>query len=308
MKILLLALLLATTTTSAVADVPADAPVIPDHPILAAPPAADPAPQAVQPDAAVNKTNSGYFSNFHQDPDAYSIVSVGTGLSTHRPMYVMPYTYSPQYDGSKTEVMFQISAKQKLFGTNLYFAYTQKSLWQAFNKKDSSPFYETDYNPELFYRWTPDPIKFNHWGADGGFEHESNGQALPGSRSWNRLYIAPFWAKGKTLVYLKLWYRLPEKAKTSPTDASGDDNPDIQDYLGHFELQVQRQFFGDQLAHVSLRENPRTGKGSVMFNYSIPAKGGSFFYGLYVFNGYGDSLIDYNRSVTRVGLSVMLTR
>lgn len=308
MKILLLALMVVASTASA-ADIRAEAPAIPDHPILAAPPASDPAPEAITPDAAPpTKTNSGYFSNFRQDPDAYSIVSVGTGLSTHRPMYVMPYTYSPQYDGSKTEVAFQISAKQRLFGTSLYFAYTQKSFWQAFNKKDSSPFYETDYNPEIFYRWTPDPIKFNHWGADGGFEHESNGQALPGSRSWNRLYIAPFWAKGKTLVYLKVWYRLPEKAKTSPTDAEGDDNPDIQDYLGHFELQLQRQFFGDHLAHISLRANPATGKGSVMFNYSIPAEEHSFFYGFYVFNGYGDSLIDYNRSVTRVGLSVMLTR
>lgn len=306
MKAVFLALLLVASTASA-EDSPAETPAIPDHPILAAPPAVDPAPQATQPAAAAN-TNSGYFSNFHQDSNAYSIVSVGTGLSTHRPMYLMPYTYSPQYDGSKTEVVFQISGKQKLFGTNFYLAYTQKSFWQAFNKKDSSPFYETDYNPELFYRWTPDPIKFNHWGADGGFEHESNGQALPGSRSWNRLYIAPFWAKGKTLVYLKVWYRLPEKAKTGPTDAEGDDNPDIQKYLGHFELQLQRQFFDGHLAHLSVRDNPTTGKGSVLFNYSIPAKGGSFFYGLYVFNGYGDSLIDYNRSVTRVGLSVMLTR
>ncbi|MGH8370732.1 MAG: phospholipase A [Gammaproteobacteria bacterium] len=309
MKAVLLSIMLLSSTAWA-ADEPSPPPAIPDHPIIAAPPAADPAPQAVQPAGTTPAaaTSNGYLSDFHQDPDAYSITSVGKGLSTHRPMYVMPYTYSPAYDGRKTEVVFQISAKQRLFGTNFYAAYTQKSFWQAYNKKDSSPFYETDYNPELFYRWTPDPIKYNHWGADAGFEHESNGQDLPDSRSWNRIYIAPFWAKGKTLVYLKIWYRLPEKAKTGPTDASGDDNPDIQDYLGHFEFQIQRQFFDGHLAHLSVRDNPSTGKGSVMFNYSIPAHGGSFFYGLYMFNGYGDSLIDYNRSVTRVGLSMMLTR
>ena len=316
MKAVLLSVMLMSSTAWA-ADEAAPPPTIPDHPILSTPLNADPAPSA-QPSASAAApvpapapaadTHAGYFSDFHQDSDAYSIVSAGTGLSTHRPMYLMPYTYSPQYDGRTTEVVFQISAKLKLFGTNLYAAYTQKSFWQAYNKKDSSPFYETDYNPELFYRWMPDPIKYNHWGSDFGFEHESNGQDLPDSRSWNRIYIAPFWAKGKTLVYLKAWYRLPEKAKTGPDDAAGDDNPDIQKYLGHFELQVQRQFFDGHLAHISLRENTATGKGSVTFNYSIPAKGNSFFYGLYVFNGYGDSLIDYNHSVTRVGLSLMMAR
>ena len=307
-SLLLLPILLISATAWAADEAP-QAQVIPDHPILAAPPAADPAPEAVHPAAATPATdNSNYFSGFRQDPDAYSIVSVGRGLSTHRPMYLMPYTYSPQYDGRHTAVVFQLSGKQKLFGTNFYLAYTQKSFWQAYNRKQSAPFYESDYNPEVFYRWTPDPIKFNHWGADIGAEHESNGQDVPDSRSWNRIYIAPFWAKGKNLVYLKVWYRIPEDAKKNPTDASGDDNPDIQKYLGHFELQVQRQFFDGHLAHISLRENPASGKGSVMFNYSIPAKGGSFFYGLYFFNGYGDSLIDYNHSVTRVGLSVMLTR
>ena len=303
MKAVFLSMMLISSTTWA-ADEPVPPATLPDRPILATIPVPTP-PTAAAPSAT---PINGYFSGFHQDPDAYSIVSVGTGLSTHRPMYLMPYTYSPQYNGRTTEVVFQISAKQKLFSSNFYLAYTQKSFWQAYNKKQSSPFYETDYNPEVFYRWTPDPIKFNHWGADGGFEHESNGQDLPDSRSWNRLYIAPFWAKGKTLVYLKVWYRLPEKAKTGPTDAEGDDNPDIQNYLGHFELQVQRQFFDGHLAHLSIRDNLSTGKGSVLFNYSIPAAGGSFFYGLYVFNGYGDSLIDYNHSVTRVGLSLMLTR
>ena len=307
MKAVLLSMMLMSSATWA-ADEPSPPPTIPDNQILSTPMSADPTPSAQAPAATpVADTHSGFFSGMHQDSDAYSIVSAGTGLSTHRPMYLMPYTYSPQYDGRTTEVVFQISAKLKLFGTNLYAGYTQKSFWQAYNKKESSPFYETDYNPELFYRWMPDPIKYNHWGSDFGFEHESNGKDLD-SRSWNRIYIAPFWAKGKTLAYLKFWYRLPERAKTSPTDTAGDDNPDIQKYLGHFEFQVQRQFFDGHLAHLSLRENPASGKGSVMFNYSIPAKDNSFFYGLYVFNGYGDSLIDYNRSVTRVGLSIMLTR
>ncbi|TXH04570.1 MAG: phospholipase [Nevskiaceae bacterium] len=312
MKVLLFAAAIACP--AAYADDAVSTSSLPDHQILAEPPAANPSPQAVLPDmgeAAAKtpeRTAANYFDNFHQGPDDYSITSVARGLSTHRPMYVLPYTYSAAYDGRHTEVVFQISAKQRLFGTNFYFGYTQKSFWQLYNKRESSPFHETDYNPELFYRWAPAIAWLNHWGTDAGFEHESNGRGLPESRSWNRIYIAPFQAKGKYLVYLKFWYRLPERRKTGPTDAEGDDNPDIQRYVGHAEFQVQRQFFDRQLAHLTVRANPATGKGSVALNYSVPSRDGSLFYCLNVFSGYGESLIDYNRPITRVGIGVMMTR
>ncbi|HWU68403.1 MAG TPA: phospholipase A [Stenotrophobium sp.] len=312
MKALPLVLLLAASCPLAAAH--AGDSSLPDQPIVANPPETAPAaasPSTAEPVAPAKPSTSlfaNYFENFHSNPETYSIVSVDNGLSTHKPMFVLPYTYSSAYDGRHTEVEFQISAKQKLFHTQFYFAYTQKSFWQLYDKKESSPFRETDYNPELFYRWTPAFSWINHWGADLGFEHESNGMGLPDSRSWNRIYIAPFQAKGKYMVYLKFWYRLPEKAKTSPTDAEGDDNPDIQRYLGHAEFQVERQFFHDQLAHLTIRDNPATGKGSVAFNYSIPSNDGSLFYCINFFSGYGESLIDYNHAITRVGIGVMMVR
>lgn len=305
MKAFSLALLLLPMAALADPMIPQN--TLPDQPIPADTVAPPPGNGPSAPDTK-KSLSSNYFENFHQEPDTYSITSVARGLSTHRPMYVLPYTYSSAYDGRHTEVAFQISAKQKLFGTNFYFGYTQRSFWQLYNSKESSPFRETDYNPELFYRWTPQIAWLNHWGADAGLEHESNGKGLPDSRSWNRLYIAPFQAKGKYLVYLKFWYRLPEKAKTGPTDAEGDDNPDIERYYGHAEFQVQRQFFDNHLAHLILRANPATGKGSVSFNYSIPSSDGSLFYCLNFFSGYGETLIDYNRAITRVGIGVMMTR
>lgn len=284
---------------------------IPADPALPAPapetPAARPAPAETPPDDKKGLF-SRLFDNFYQAPDAYSITSVARGLSTHKPMYLLPYSYSPSYNGRNSEVVFQISAKQKLFGSNFYFGYTQRSFWQLYNRKDSSPFRETVYNPELFYRWIPDVEWLDDWGADAGLEHESNGKRLPDSRSWNRLYIAPFLVRGKTLYYLKAWYRLPEKEKTSATDAEGDDNPDIQRYYGYSELQVQRQLFSNHLAHFTLRANPATGKGAVAFNYSIPSSDGSLFYCLNVFSGYGESLSDYSHSITRIGIGVMMAR
>ena len=88
-----------------------------------------------------------------------------------------------------------------------------------------------------------------------------------------------------------------------------DDNPDIYKYFGYGELRIQRKLFGDakHLAAVMVRGNPSTGKGAVELNYSAPFSDYAFW-NLYVWNGYGESLIDYDRSITRVGLGFMLAR
>ena len=56
------------------------------------------------------------------------------------------------------------------------------------------------------------------------------------------------------------------------------------------------------------RGNMREGKGAVNLIWSIPiTKGGTFFM-VQAFHGYGDSLIDYDRSISRVGAGFMLSR
>ncbi|MDO8595422.1 MAG: phospholipase A, partial [Sulfuricaulis sp.] len=83
----------------------------------------------------------------------------------HRPSYLL-HTYSgapnvapfssidPQADLQHQELKYQISLRvplwNKMFGDNgdLWFGYTQMSFWQAFNSKRSSPFRETNYEPE----------------------------------------------------------------------------------------------------------------------------------------------------------------
>lgn len=246
--------------------------------------------------------------NFKVDPDTYSIISTVRGLSTHRASFVFPVTYSRDFKGDNTEMVFQLSAKQRVFGTDFYLAYTQKSFWQYLNQDQSSPFRETNYDPELFYRWLPEDRAFDHWGLDLGFEHESNGRSIGESRSWNRVYLAPFQAKAKHLAYLKFWYRIPEGDPSSPTHPEGDDNPDITDYLGYGELNYSQQIGGDQLLTGWVRGNTATGKGAVSFTWSIPSPGGYAFYGITVFHGYGESLIDYDRKMTRVMAGMLLAR
>ncbi len=288
------------------APVTATAPIVPNIP--SAPTAA---PASIAGSDPMTPSVERKRGAFEADPDAYSVISAGSGLSLHKPMFLLPATYSEEYHGKKTEMLFQISLKQRLFGIPLYLGYTQKSFWQAYNQKRSTPFRETDYNPEIFYRFIPaDRERWLHLGADFGFEHESNGKDLPDSRSWNRIYFAPFQAAGEHIIYWKWWYRLPEDKSKPRTDPDRDDNPDIQSYYGYSELHYEQQLFDKHLASFMLRWNPVTGRAGANFTYTIPNNKDdpSFFWMLYMFQGYGEDLLNYNHSVFRIGLGVALAR
>lgn len=244
------------------------------------------------------------------DLESFSLTADARGLSLHKPMYLLPVTYSGRYPGEDSEVLFSISLKFRVYRKlPLYFGYSQKSYFQAFNGSDSKPFRDNNFNPEVFFRLKPKrPEKWLNFAADVGIEHESNGRSLPDSRSWNRLYLAPYWQAGKTLVWWKWWWRIPEDQKRAADDPKRDDNPDIQDYLGYSELKIQRQLFDHHQISTTFRLNPTTGRGAAGVVYTVPGPGDGFFWTFYAFNGYGESLLDYDRSVTRVGIGVSVAR
>lgn len=244
----------------------------------------------------------------YEEPFDPAIVRVADGASMHKDIFVEPLTWSSNYRRSKTEINFQVSVKVRLLNRNLYFAYTQQSFWQAYNQKNSSPFRETNYNPEFFYRFVSISKLFPGFGMDAGVEHESNGQALPLSRSWNRLYVKPFVLRSNDLITMKLWYRIPEKDKTSPLDPEGDDNPDITDYLGYGEVHYLRRFRKQDRLQIMLRANIAEGHGATSLSYAWPSDSKDMYYRLSAWNGYGESLIDYNHSITRIGIGVILIR
>lgn len=253
--------------------------------------------------------NALLFENLRRDPVVFALVAEKPGLSFHRPMFLMPYSWTENIrGGDHPEAFFEISFKQRLLDYNIYFAYSQRSFWQVYDGASSRPFRETDYNPEVFYRWKPDD-RIKVFGVDIGAEHESNGKSIPESRSWNRLYAAGFWEGRKTLAYLKLWYRLPEDEDRPLDDPKRDDNPDIDDYYGHGELQLQRNLFGNRRHRIAMltRLNPGTGKGAVNLNYSVPLSNYAFW-NVYLWHGYGESLLDYDRKTSRIGVGVMFSR
>lgn len=244
-------------------------------------------------------------------------------LTAYKQNYILPYTYvdeqNPIYVTSgdreltdHEEAKFQISFKfpfnkNPLFvdGDALHFGFTLKSFWQVYNDELSAPFRETNYAPELFYTM-PLPIDTADTALRFGFEHESNGRTQLLSRSWNRIYTQFFYARDDYLISLRPWYRLPEDEKDSPGDASGDDNPDIEKYMGYFELSGAVKYSHFEFTTL-IRNNLRSENyGAIELGMSFPLWGRLRGYAQY-FNGYGESLIDYNHRVERIGVGFLLT-
>lgn len=254
-------------------------------------------------------------SNDESENTDFTAITRGHGLSLHKNNYILPATYAEDYRGDATEIVYQLSIKQRLFMNNLYMGYTQKSFWQAFNHDISAPFRETNYNPEFFYRWLPGDDMFrqwhlDRWGFDAGIEHESNGQTVPLSRSINRAYFAPFRVSsdGKDLLYFKAWYRFPENEKNGPTDPGGDDNPDYYRFFGWTQLEYMHYFDNQWMLHAMTRGNLATSRGAFELRLSLPVRDRSFFWVANIFTGYGESLVDYDHETTRIGVGIMFNR
>lgn len=252
--------------------------------------------------------------------DAYQPFS----LIPHHSNYLMPMTYVDGIadvlvrDGDAApsdniEAKFQLSLKtplwSKIYNDNgyLFFAFTQQAFWQAYNSAVSSPFRETNYEPELL-------LMFPHYAnvdeaasriISVSISHQSNGRAGELSRSWNRLKLSWVTSVGNVFINFEPYYRFKEQRKTDLLDADGDDNPDITKYMGWFELSAAYKQ-EDATWRMMVRNNLRSdNKGAVRLSYSRPFNKHIRLYAE-LFNGYGESLIDYNRSVTRFGIGFEL--
>ncbi|MFT0772849.1 phospholipase A [Psychrobacter aquimaris] len=243
----------------------------------------------------------------------------------YRPTYLLPlfYTFDPNLSPStpsqetdpfdsndirETELKFQLSLKTKvaedLFDTSadLWFGYTQESHWQVYNEDNSRPFRATDYQPEIFLTQPvtadlPFGGRLRMLGA--GAVHHSNGQDDPLSRSWNRAYLMAGAEWGRLSVIPRLWARVNNES------SSDDDNPDIEDYMGYGDIKFLYDLPADQSISGTLRYNPGTNKGAAQIDYIYPIS--EHVNGMVqLFQGYGESIIDYNHENTSIGFGIVL--
>ncbi|MBD8010073.1 MULTISPECIES: phospholipase A [Acinetobacter] len=246
-------------------------------------------------------------------------------IRSYQPVYLMPGFWTskknefPQSENpnntetekqnlTSTEAKFQLSLKTKavenILGNNgdLWLGYTQSSRWQVYNSEESRPFRETNYEPEASFvlRTNYDLLGLN-WRMLGlTFNHQSNGRSDPLSRSWNRVMLNFGFEKDNFALMVRPWYRFEEKRED-------DNNPEIKNYIGRGDMTAFYRYNEHDFS-LMLRHTLKGGddnRGAVQFDWSFPISGrlrGQF----QLFDGYGESLIDYNHRATYVGLGISL--
>jgi len=238
-------------------------------------------------------------------------------LQTFEPMY-----FAVGRRENETTARFQLSFKYRMFDENgwlgkifapaekFYFGYTQTSLWDI--SGDSAAFRDTSYRPSLFYSdpeiWaSPDHV--DSLGLMAGVEHESNGRSGEESRSLNTFFVQPTWRRFLNKEWYvgvapRLWAYLEK-----------DDNADIADYRGYGNLNLRLGQRDGWLFSADLRKGTeKAGSMQLEVSYPLSKSLGSpliqdsgYLYFQY-FNGYGESLLDYDRkgpAQFRFGIAVV---
>ncbi|MGO4302670.1 phospholipase A [Cupriavidus sp. RAF12] len=219
-------------------------------------------------------------------------------LSFNEPMYIM----FGAHDGANAK--FQISFKYRIFEgenpssksllDNLYFAYTQFSLWDLHD--ESRPFRDTNYRPSLYYYLSDTGVKnsvISRLSLATGFEHESNGRDGAESRSINTLFIKPTMYFGDQTDW---HWRVAPKLYAY---VGKDDNEDIPHYRGYMDLNLAYGRPDSWEFSATLRKGTRKGYGSIDAQVTyplarlLPGTAGYLMAGY--FYGYGESLLDYNQ-------------
>ncbi len=251
------------------------------------------------------------------------------GVRTYLPNYLLPvhYTSSQRVPSSPThpapadvdrfqrlEAKFQISLRAKaledvaLPGADLWLAYSQVSIWQVYNSRESSPFRNSDYQPEAIYvvplggaTGLRLPGDWRLRMAQVGVAHQSNGQGGALSRSWNRVWLGA----GIERDAVGLQLRAHQRVRFS----SRDDNPDLEHFIGHGELLASYVTQGTAAALTWRTGSGFVRRGSLQLDWSYPVRRsqpeGLRWY-VQAFTGYGETLLDYNHRQTSIGAGLAL--
>jgi phospholipase A1/A2 len=250
-------------------------------------------------------------------------------VRTYLPNFLLPMHYTSSINNSpsspthaasenslhyqQVEAKLQISLRAKvaenlfLPNADLWFAYTQRSLWQVWNSQASGPFRSTDYQPEAIYivpvstRDGALPFNWHVRMFQLGLAHQSNGQTDPLSRSWNRVYLGAGLEHGDFGLLARVNQRLHERGN--------DDNPDLADFMGRGEI-MMAWLPGRSTLAITLRGNLDSARrGSLQLDWTHPVfadqPAGLRWYAQ-LFSGYGETLLDYNHRQNRLGLGLTL--
>lgn len=237
-------------------------------------------------------------------------------ISVYKPNYLLPFYYvgspytasvdrSNQNNLKREEVKFQLSFKVPVWRnvynnrSTLYAAYSQVSYWQAYS--DSAFFRETNYEPEIFlannvnWHLSSDwQIKFLNIGA----VHQSNGRGGDWERSWNRIYGEAIIADENWMLSLKPWYVIRDSTYKRQ-------NSDMASYLGYDQIVLSYKYHNQTFSLEKTNIERGFSRGAIQATWSFPLTTKIKGYIQY-FNGYGQSLVEYNHRARSVGIGIAL--
>ena len=250
------------------------------------------------------------------------IISRWTNSPNKQPSSPAPDHESlPPQDLNRSELKFQASFKTELISrqafddvgvtpflshigvdsVRLWFGYTQRMHWQAYNHGDSRPIWETNYEPEAILTFGTGNEGNGLKLVNLGLVHESNGRTGSESREWNRVYAQGGWEWDRLSMLARVWHRIPASVKD-------DDNPDIKDYVGRGDLVARYQTTGGYVTSLlvrhTLRSNPSRGFVQLDWATLLLDKLGAARLHVQLSSGYGETLIDYNHKQTTIGIGV----
>ena len=277
-------------------------------------------------DGTKSKIDVEHIKNDESKESMEKWLAGGIALEAYKVNYLLPYGYANKKYLSNgrpvkyknIEAELQVSLKRKiaknLFGLHgsYYLAYSHKSFWQLYTY--SAPFRETNYNPEGFvvFPINDDKYSVKIRSLKFALAHMSNGQpnttnvyvdgkpmGVNLSKSINYFYSTMRMQHDTLLVDLTLQAPLG-------TGENLSDNPDIMDYLGYTKVRFT-YFYKKSIFTCRVSGNFFTLKGALEATYSYPLQDETNLY-IKFFSGYGESLIDYNRNLTKLSIGFSFSR
>lgn len=234
-------------------------------------------------------------------------------ISANEPLYFIVGSNKERDFDARFQISFKYRpfdpgatvAKVIPYASNLYFAYTQTSIWDL--GSESSPFKDTTYRPSAYYYWDESGKGYNPNSWKFGVEHESNGRDGLDSRSLNVAFVQPRWdidtTRGRKLTFMPKFYYYLEKS----------DNEDMNHYRGYVDWIAK--YGRDNAAILTAMYRQGTdgyAQGQIDLSYPISDKifgrTGTFLH-FQLLGGYGETLIDYDkRSDTQLRVGISLAR
>jgi outer membrane phospholipase A len=272
-------------------------------------------------DTAAEVTEAGTATQTTEDK-VYPTLDSMFALS--QPYHKNASAYQPVYflvGADPEESKFQISFKYRIFDSEsllaennpwikgLHLGYTQTSFWDL--KSSSAPFSDTSYKPEFF--WLSKNYLTSEHGLlkglffQGGVQHESNGRDEEFSRSTNNLYVKPI------LVFYDddSKFGLQLSAKILSYFEDDDNNEDLSDYRGYFDMETEFGYADSFVFNTLFRLADQGASFQLNISYPLDKIFGDaldiYFYAQYT-NLLAESLLDFQERSHEIRFGLALIR